>query len=110
MFLISKVKMDLSPRSDEDVEIKEVDVDVEIKEVDVDENPTAYAEKDVVIEAKTSSLECDLSASAPAESDHVPVIHIPSDSANSDQEPSIGAKKRKPQKTTKLQVRLCCGE
>ena len=87
--------MDLTPRSDEDIDIKKVDTD---------EIPELIAEKDVAIETQTSSVECDLSNSAPAESDHVPVIHIPSDSANSDQEPSTGAKKRKPQKTTKLQV------
>ena len=89
--------MDLTPRSDEDVEIKDIEVN---------EAPEEFTEKDVEIESKTSSPECDISVTAPAESDFVPVIHIPSDSANSDHEPSTGAKKRKPLKTTKLQVKV----
>ena len=85
--------MDLTPGSEE----------METKDIEVNEHEQEPAENDIEIDAKASSPECDIPATT-AESDFVPVIHIPSDSANSDQEPSTGAKKRKPQKTTKLQV------
>ena len=91
---ISKVTMDLSPRNMDDAEGSEIEIDEVSQE---------YEEKDGDTESKASNQDCDVSVGA-AETDYVPVLHIPSDSANSDHEPSTGAKKRKPQKTTKLQV------
>ena len=80
--------------------------EMETKEMEINEPEQELTENnDIEIDAKPSSPECDIPATT-AESDFVPVIHIPSDSANSDHEPSTGAKKRKPQKTTKLQVRI----